>query len=325
MDEPERIEGAGRSGPDAARGSAMPHPVPADAGPVGPTLPRAALVRLVRRALAEDAPGGDLSAALLPPETAVTAVLRAREAGVFAGGRALVETFRQVDPDTRVTGLAPDGTVFEPAHTLAVVRGRAAAVLTAERVALNLVQRLSGTATLTRRFVDAVACTRARIVDTRKTTPGLRVLQREAVRAGGGRNHRTGLSDAVMLKDNHLAALGVAGPEDAAGLTRAVRAARERLGHTVHLEVEVDRLDQVEPVVAGGADSILLDNMTPAELRRAVAIVAGRAITEASGGVDLDRVAAIAGSGVDLISVGRLTHGAPALDLGLDVIATGPA
>jgi nicotinate-nucleotide pyrophosphorylase (carboxylating) len=192
-------------------------------------------------------------------------------------------------------------------------------VLRAERIALNLVQRMSGIATLTARYVAAVDGTAARIVDTRKTTPGLRILERQAVRDGGGRNHRFSLSDAVMAKDNHLAVLAASG----VSVGEAIRRARARLGHTVHLEVEVDRLDQIEEVVAAGVDTIMLDNFTPDELRAGLAIVAGRAIVEASGGVGLDTVRAIAETGVDVISVGALTHSVRALDLGLDVAVAG--
>ncbi|RXZ40573.1 carboxylating nicotinate-nucleotide diphosphorylase, partial [Agromyces binzhouensis] len=195
-------------------------------------------------------------------------------------------------------------------------------ILRAERVALNLVQRMSGVATLTARYVDAVAGTRARIVDTRKTTPGLRSLERQAVRDGGGRNHRRSLSDAIMAKDNHLAVLTAGG----ADLAEALRAARERMPHTAHLEVEVDRVEQIPAVLEGGADTIMLDNFDLDALREGVALIDGRAIVEASGGVNLDTVAGIAATGVDVISVGALTHSARALDLGLDVvIETGPA
>jgi nicotinate-nucleotide pyrophosphorylase (carboxylating) len=220
-----------------------------------------------------------------------------------------------VEAGTRVELLVGDGERFEAGTVLARVEGSAHAVLRAERIALNLTQRMSGIASLTARYVEAAAGTRARIVDTRKTTPGLRVLERQAVRDGGGHNHRFSLSDAVLAKDNHLAVLAAAG----VSIGDAIRSARERIGHTTHLEVEVDRLDQIEPVVAAGVDTIMLDNFTPDELREGVALVAGRALVEASGGVSLDTVAEIAASGVDVISVGALTHSPRALDLGLDV------
>jgi nicotinate-nucleotide pyrophosphorylase (carboxylating) len=274
---------------------------------------------IIRRALDEDAPWGDLtSEVFLPADARATASLVAREPGVFSGAAVFARVFELVDVGTRVELLVGDGERFDTGTVLARVDGTAHAVLRAERIALNLTQRMSGIATLTARFVEAVADTRARIVDTRKTTPGLRVLERQAVRDGGGRNHRFSLSDAVLAKDNHLAVLAAAGVP----IGDAIRAAREKIGHTTHLEVEVDRLDQIEPVVAAGVDTIMLDNFTPDELRQGVAIVAGRALVEASGGVSLETVAAIAGTGVDVISVGALTHSPRALDLGLDVEVT---
>jgi nicotinate-nucleotide pyrophosphorylase (carboxylating) len=275
---------------------------------------------IIRRALDEDAPWGDLtSEVFLPPDARATAALVAREPGVFSGAAVFARVFELVDVGARVELLVGDGERFDTGTVLARVDGTAHAVLRAERIALNLTQRMSGIATLTARFVEAVADTRARIVDTRKTTPGLRVLERQAVRDGGGHNHRFSLSDAVLAKDNHLAVLAAAGVP----IGDAIRAAREKIGHTTHLEVEVDRLDQIEPVVAAGVDTIMLDNFTPDELRQGVAIVAGRALVEASGGVSLETVAAIAGTGVDVISVGALTHSPRALDLGLDVEVRG--
>jgi nicotinate-nucleotide pyrophosphorylase (carboxylating) len=271
---------------------------------------------IIRRALEEDAPWGDLtSEVFLPAEARATAALVAREPGVFSGARVFERVFQLVEAGTRVELLVGDGERFEAGTVLARVEGSAHAVLRAERIALNLTQRMTGIASLTARYVEAAAGTRARIVDTRKTTPGLRVLERQAVRDGGGHNHRFSLSDAVLAKDNHLAVLAAAG----VSIGDAIRSARERIGHTTHLEVEVDRLDQIEPVVAAGVDTIMLDNFTPDELREGVALVAGRALVEASGGVSLDTVAEIAASGVDVISVGALTHSPRALDLGLDV------
>jgi nicotinate-nucleotide pyrophosphorylase (carboxylating) len=273
--------------------------------------------RIVTMALDEDAPWGDLTGeTLIPARATATAELVAREPGVFSGARVVEATFRVVDPAIAVEVLAADGDRFAAGDVLARVQGPARGILRGERVALNLVQRMSGVATLTARFVDAVAGTRARIVDTRKTTPGLRSLERQAVRDGGGRNHRRSLSDAVMAKDNHLAVLTAGG----ADLGTALREARDRMPHTAHLEVEVDRIDQIEPVLTGGADTVMLDNFTVDELRAGVALIAGRATVEASGGVNLDTVAAIAATGVDVISVGALTHSARALDLGLDVV-----
>jgi nicotinate-nucleotide pyrophosphorylase (carboxylating) len=273
--------------------------------------------RVVLMALDEDAPWGDLTGeTLIPADATATAELVAREPGVLSGARVLDAAFRLVDPRIAVEVLVADGDRFAAGDVLARVHGPARGILRAERVALNLVQRMSGVATLTARYVEAVEGTGARIVDTRKTTPGLRSLERQAVRDGGGRNHRRSLSDAVMAKDNHLAVLTAGG----ADLATALRAARERMPHTAHLEVEVDRLDQIAPVLAGGADTVMLDNFTVDELRAGVELIAGRAIVEASGGVSLDTVAAIAATGVDVISVGALTHSARALDLGLDVV-----
>ena len=285
----------------------------------------AALIREgVDRALAEDAPWGDLTATHVLPESA-TAVARLvpREPGVLSGGAVFAEAFARVNPHAgsadgpaiEVRLALEDGMAFSRGDVLATVAGPARAVLTAERVALNFVQRMSGIATLTARYVEAVAGTRARIVDTRKTTPGLRAFERHAVVSGGGRNHRFGLSDAVMLKDNHLAVLAAEG----AALPDALRALRDRLGHMVRIEVEVDRLDQLPDVLAGGADVIMLDNFSLEDLRRGVELIGGRAIVEASGGVSLETVGAIAATGVDVISVGALTHSAAALDLGLDI------
>lgn len=272
----------------------------------------------VRAALAEDAPWGDVTAELAIPEDAILGTsLVAREPGVFAGGDVLRAAFAQTDPRVSVSALAADGTAFEAGDVLAEIEGPARGVLTGERVALNFTQRMSGIATLTARYVAAVSGTRARITDTRKTTPGLRAFEKHAVRAGGGVNHRFGLSDAVMVKDNHLAALGAV---DAATTTAALRELRDRAGHTTSIIVEVDRLDQIEPVLEAGVTGILLDNFALEDLAEGVRRVDGRAVCEASGGVSLETVADIARTGVDVISVGRLTHGARALDLGLDAL-----
>lgn len=270
----------------------------------------------VRLALREDAPWGDLTAELtIPADTEFSTVLNARELGVFAGGALVVEAFAQIDPSIRVTALAAEGQRFAPGDALALIEGPARGILTAERVALNFAQRLSGVATLTSKYVDAVAGTHAVIADTRKTTPGLRALEKHAVRAGGGSNHRFGLSDAIMVKDNHLAALGAT---EGAALTAALRGLRARAGHTTSIIVEVDRLSQLEPVLQAGVTGVLLDNFSIAELEAGVEIVSGRAVCEASGGVNLETVASIARTGVDVISVGKITHGVIALDLGLD-------
>jgi nicotinate-nucleotide pyrophosphorylase (carboxylating) len=279
----------------------------------------AAIDEIILRSLAEDAPWGDVTSEAFLPETArASAALVPREPGTLSGIEVFGRVFSLVDPEVVVELGGVDGSVFEPGMILARVEGSARSILRAERIALNLSQRMSGIATLTARYVAAVEGTRARIVDTRKTTPGLRILERQAVRDGGGHNHRYSLSDAVLAKDNHLAVLAAQG----VSLGDAIRGARARIGHTTHLEVEVDRLDQVEEVVSAGVDTIMLDNFSLDELVEGVALVAGRATVEASGGVNLDTVAAIAATGVDIISVGALTHSVRSLDLGLDVEVT---
>ena len=279
-------------------------------------LTKTAIDRVVTAALDEDAPWGDLTSTALIPETSTaTAELVAREPGVFSGGAVFEAAFRLTDPAVAVELLVADGAAFERGALLARATGPARSILTAERVALNFAQRMSGIATLTSRYVAEVAHTGARIADTRKTTPGLRAFERHAVRSGGGHNHRFSLSDAVMAKDNHLAVL----TRDGTSVTDALRAAIARLPHTTHVEVEVDRLDQIEAVLDAGIGTIMLDNFSLDDLRTGVAQVAGRATVEASGGVDLTTVRAIAEAGVDVISVGALTHSARALDLGLDL------
>ncbi|MDJ1113458.1 carboxylating nicotinate-nucleotide diphosphorylase [Microbacterium dauci] len=283
-------------------------------------LTTAVIDRVVAAALAEDAPWGDItSEALIPAEATATAVLVPREPGVFSGGDVFAAAFHLTDAATEVEVRATDGTAFAPGDVLAVATGPARAVLTAERIGLNFAQRLSGIATLTAAYVAAVDGTGARIVDTRKTTPGLRAFERHAVRSGGGHNHRFSLSDAVMAKDNHLAVLTRAG----LSVTEALLAAKARLPHTTHIEVEVDRLDQLDAVLAAGVGTIMLDNFSLDDLRAGVAHIAGRATVEASGGVSLETVRSIAETGVDVISVGALTHSARALDLGLDVDIAG--
>ena len=271
---------------------------------------------VVQRALNEDAPWGDVTSEHLIPATATaTAELAAREAGVFSGADVFAAAFLLTDPSLDVQLFLEDGDSFVAGQELGVVTGSARSVLTAERIGLNFVQRMSGVATLTAKYVEAVAGTKARIVDTRKTTPGLRAFERHAVVSGGGRNHRFSLSDAVMAKDNHLAILTAGGKD----LTTELRRVKNELPHTMKLEVEVDRLDQIPPVLAAGVDIIMLDNFNLDDLRAGVALIDGKAIVEASGGVNLDTVAAIAATGVDVISVGALTHSARALDIGLDV------
>lgn len=283
-------------------------------------LTRDTITDAVAAALREDAPWGDITVeAAIPEQATITTALVAREPGVFAGGEVVRSAFTLADPRITVTELATEGARFVAGQRLAVIEGPARGVLTAERIALNFSQRMSAIATLTSRYVDAIAGTGARIVDTRKTTPGLRAFEKHAVRVGGGYNHRYSLSDAVMIKDNHLAALGVSNPStDGQAVTTALRTIRERVGHTTSIIVEVDRIEQIPPVLAAGVNSILLDNFSLDELREAVALIDHRVVAEASGNVSLETVADIAATGVDVISVGKLTHSYGSLDLGLD-------
>lgn len=264
---------------------------------------------LVARALAEDVGGGDVTtAATVAPGTRAVATITQKAPGIVFGLDVAEETFRQADADATVQRLAPEGVWHEPGTPILKITGTAAGILLAERTALNLLQRLSGIATLTARYVKAVEGTGTRILDTRKTTPTLRPLEKAAVVAGGGTSHRFGLFDMVLIKENHVEAAGGVGP--------AVRAARERFPD-IALEVECQTTGEVAEALAAGAPRILLDNMTPDEMRAIVADVGGRAELEASGGIDLDTVRAAAETGVDFISVGALTHSAPALDLSL--------
>jgi nicotinate-nucleotide pyrophosphorylase (carboxylating) len=288
-----------------------------------PLLPAPLVDAAVRTALAEDLGlAGDITTnATVAAATLAEAVIATRKPGVVSGLQLAEAAFRALDSHVDFKIRARDGSVVAPGDVIAIVSGNARAILTGERVALNFMGRMSGIATLTRRYADAVAGTNAKIADTRKTTPGLRAFEKYAVRCGGGQNHRTGLFDAVLIKDNHIVAAG--------GLTAAISAARAAAGHMVKIEVEVDTLDQLNEVLKHKIDAVLLDNMTPAQLKQAVQRVAGRCVTEASGGVNLETVRAIAESGVDMISVGALTHSAPVLDLGLDFKANsstkGPA
>ena len=270
------------------------------------------LSELVARALAEDLGAvGDITSALLPPGLAGEASLVPRAEGVLAGRAAAAEVFAQVDPAIGVDWRADDGDRVVAGTAFARVEGPLASILTAERTALNFLGHLSGIASLTSRYVEAVAGTGAAIRDTRKTTPGLRALEKYAVRCGGGDSHRADLAAAVLIKDNHLAALD-------GDVRRAVSAARDAAPPGTIVEVECDTLDQVHAAAEAGADIILLDNMPPAVMGDAVSLVAGRALTEASGGISLQTVRAIAATGVDRISIGALTHSAGALDVGLD-------
>jgi nicotinate-nucleotide pyrophosphorylase (carboxylating) len=269
---------------------------------------------IVELALAEDIGTGDVTTlSTVPAEARARGTMLAKASGVISGLEAAAYTFRRVDPEIVFTPLVKDGDAVERGTLVAELSGPARGLLIGERVALNLLQRLSGVATLTAKFVAETAGTKAKVVDTRKTTPGLRVLEKAAVRHGGGHNHRVGLSDGVLIKDNHLAAIG--GPDR---MTKAIEAARAFAPHTIKVEVEVTNLDEVRQAVAARADIILLDNMDLATMQEAVGIIAGRALVEASGNVRLETVRAIAETGVDLISAGALTHSAPALDISLN-------
>ncbi|MEW5964198.1 MAG: carboxylating nicotinate-nucleotide diphosphorylase [Pseudomonadota bacterium] len=278
-------------------------------------LPRGLVEAAIRHALDEDLGlAGDITTnATIAAEARARGVIAARKPGVVAGMALAEAAFRALDPAVAIEIVADDGARVAAGGHICRLAGNARALLTAERVALNFLGQLSGVATLTRQFADAIAGTKAAIVDTRKTTPGLRAFEKYAVRCGGGMNHRFGLYDAVLIKDNHVIAAG--------GIGAAIAAARAHAGHMVRIEVEVDSLAQLAELMHQRVDAVLLDNMTPAMLAEAVALVGGRMLTEASGGVTLATVRAIAETGVDLISVGALTHSAPVLDIGLDFTA----
>ncbi|MGJ4886674.1 carboxylating nicotinate-nucleotide diphosphorylase [Bradyrhizobium sp. HKCCYLRH3099] len=267
---------------------------------------------LVRMALLEDlGRAGDITTdAIVPAEQRASLKLKVRQQGVIAGLDVARCAFQTVSPEVRMEIIRGDGSAVAPGDVIATISGPARALLTGERVALNFLCHLSGVATATASLVAAVKGTRAQIVCTRKTTPGLRALEKYAVRAGGGGNHRFGLDDAVLIKDNHIAIAG--------GIEAAITRAKAHAGHLVKIEVEVDNLAQLEEALALGVDAVLLDNMTPAELDRAVGMARGKAITEASGRINVDTAPAIAAAGVDLISVGWITHSSAALDIGLD-------
>lgn len=276
-------------------------------------LPSLMIEPIVRAALVEDlGMAGDITTDALDFGDAQVALdLVARRPGIVAGLDFVIAACHLTDPTITISVRVPDGNAVQASGVIATVTGPARGILTVERVALNFLCHLSGIATATAQLVEAVRGTRARISCTRKTLPGLRAAQKYAVRAGGGVNHRFGLADAVLIKDNHIALAG--------GISRVVSQVRERAGHLVKVEVEIDSLDQLDEVLAARVDAVLLDNMSPSELREAVRCVDGRSITEASGGVSLSTVAAIAESGVDLISAGYLTHSTAALDIGLDI------
>jgi nicotinate-nucleotide pyrophosphorylase (carboxylating) len=269
---------------------------------------------MVGRALAEDlGRAGDVtSVATVPEGTTARAVMMARKPGVIAGLPLVAATFRRLAPEVDIKASLRDGARVEAGMSLLTIAGDARAILAGERTALNFVGHLSGVASAAAEFVRRVAGTKARVVCTRKTTPGMRALEKYAVRCGGAFNHRFGLDDAILIKDNHIAVAG--------GIAPVLRRAKAAVGHLVKIEIEVDTLEQLEEVLeAGQADAVLLDNMRPEMLRRAVELIAGRLVTEASGGVTLDTVAAIAATGVDYISSGAITHSAPNLDIGLDI------
>ncbi len=282
-----------------------------------PTLPMLTLREEIRRWLAEDLGHGDITTSLVvDPATLGVAEIVAQESGVLCGLPVAMAVFQELDATLTWEACAPEGSRVEPRQAVARLTGRLSSILSAERLALNLLQRLSGIATLTRAFVEAVAGTGVAILDTRKTTPGMRLLEKYAVRIGGGRNHRFGLFDGILIKDNHIRAAG--------GVTQAVRRAKCAAPHPLVVEVEVTTLEELEEALAAGADWILLDNMDLDTMREAVRRVAGRAKIEASGGVTLERVRAIAETGVDAISVGALTHSARALDLSLEIVSLEP-
>ena len=279
-------------------------------------VPTAAMDRIIEMALAEDNPRGDLTALTIVPEGATaTAVVQARQPGVLSGGAVFARTMQLVDAQLEVEQLVAEGMAFSAGDDLLKVSGPAASLLTAERVGLNLLQRMSAIATATAELVGLVAHTNARIADTRKTTPGLRVLERYAVRCGGGVNHRDNLSDAFMAKDNHLALL-----DNGEQLTAALKSVRARLGHTTSMEVEVDSIEQIPPVLAAGVDIIMLDNFDPADIPAAIELINGQAVVEASGNINAATVEAVAEAGVDVISSGAITHSVKAIDLGLDMV-----
>ncbi|HEX7102970.1 MAG TPA: carboxylating nicotinate-nucleotide diphosphorylase [Nitrolancea sp.] len=277
------------------------------------------LTRIVAFALEEDTALGDITSELtVPAERQVTGTLLAKGDGVISGLSVVREVFRQLDETVHVNLLLHDGDRVTRGDRIGTISGNARNVLKGERVALNFLQRLSGVATATARYVEATAGTDARIIDTRKTTPGVRLLEKAAVRHGGGHNHRFGLGDGILIKDNHLAAIG--GPDRIAA---AVRAARNGAPHTLRVEVEVTSLDELEQALTVRPDTILLDNMSPDEMREAVRRTASRALLEASGGITLETVRDVAQTGVNLISVGALTHSSRALDISLELDMSG--
>ena len=273
------------------------------------------ILEIVDRALDEDLASQDHTTRLIPHDRIGRAALVAKEHGVLAGLSVTAAVFSRLDSAVETSALLHDGSPLNPGDTIATVQGPVGGVLSAERTALNFMQRMSGIATETAKYVKAVEGLHARIIDTRKTAPGLRYLDKYAVRAGGGHNHRLNLADGVLIKDNHIASARL----DELSLVDLVKHARESAPHTLKIEVEVETVEQAEEALNAGSDIILLDNMSPEEMRRAVNLAKGRALTEASGGVTLENVRGIAETGVDLISVGALTHSPKALDISLDL------
>ena len=278
-------------------------------------------IQLIQHALAEDEAAADATSGLLPDDLDGRAAMVAKEPGVIAGTAIALEVFRQVDDSLDCAADAHDGAWVEPGERIASISGRLSSILRAERTALNFAQRLSGIATSARAYADAVAGTGATLIDTRKTLPGWRLLDKYAVRMGGGHNHRMSLADGVLVKDNHIAAAATLGETIADLVARA----RSTAPHTVRVEVECDTLEQVREALDANADIVMLDNMTLEQMRQGVALCKGRALTEASGGVTLETVRAIAETGVDLVSSGAITHSVRALDIALDVTPAGAA
>jgi nicotinate-nucleotide pyrophosphorylase (carboxylating) len=272
------------------------------------------VLSILELALSEDIGAGDITSSVtVPIDAQANGRFLAKQDGVISGFDVAEATFELVDPAVVFHRLRADGDFVDAMTEIATVSGNAQSILTAERVALNFLQRLSGVATMTRKYVSKIEGSGAKVVDTRKTTPGMRALEKESVRHGGGGNHRFGLSDGILIKDNHLAAVGGENP-----IATAISQARANAPHTLRIEVEVTNLEQVKQALAANADIIMLDNMSIDELRKAVDLIDHKALVEASGGVTLDTIAAIAATGVDLVSVGALTHSAPSLDISLD-------
>ena len=278
-------------------------------------------IQLIRQALAEDEAVYDPTSTLLPADLTSEALMMPKADGVLAGVDVALAVFREMDPELETSVLVPDGSPVEKGMYVASIRGRMASILRAERTALNFVQRMSGIATATAAFVKAVEGLPVQIIDTRKTLPGFRLLDKYAVRMGGGHNHRMSTGDGILIKDNHIAAMATRGET----MTQLIKRAQAQVAHTIRIEVECDTLDQVREAVDAGADIILFDNMTPDEMRQGVEICRGRALTEASGGITIDNVREVAEAGVDLLSSGSITHSTKALDISLEVRPDGSA